>query len=73
MTTFRKDLNFYHTRDSAVKDVNIQDYMLLAKDKKTIDARNIFMRLPISDFDDYLQDILMQNRNFYEIYLLIFQ
>jgi hypothetical protein len=67
MTTFRKDLNLYYTRDLAVKNIDIPDYMLFSKDRNTTDAKKTFMRLPISEFDDRLQDILMQNRNFYEI------
>jgi hypothetical protein len=67
MTTFTKNFDLYFTREAAVKGINKGDYMLFAKDKNTTDSRKTFMRLPISEFNHYLDDILIENRNFYEI------
>lgn len=63
------NLATYPTRILAEKDIDLKDYMLLAKDKVCADdtsARKVFRRFPVSNFDK-MEELLENNNNYYEI------
>jgi hypothetical protein len=57
----------YYTRKAALEGVDINDYLLLSRDLNDKDARKLFLRIPIDDFESNLPLVLANNKFLYEI------
>ena len=60
-------LQKFFSRKTAEDGINLNEFMLLAGDKNVITSHKYFLKIPITEIDEILPDLLSRNTNLYEI------